>query len=138
MFHDFVSMERSMRTLRFVYPVAVLLFVAACGGSYSSPTNPTPSPNPSPTSGNAVSIPSGAENLGNAGYKPNPITVAVGTTVTWTNSDSTAHTVTSDGGLFNSNSMAPGGTFSYMFPVAGSYPYHCTLHPGMVGTVVVQ
>jgi len=133
-------MEMSMKTLRFVFPVAVLLFVAACGSSSSTPTTPTPSPtpNPSPTSGNLVTIPSGAQTLGNAAYKPNPIMVSAGATVTWTNDDGVTHTVTSDSGAFNSNGLASGGTFQFTFPTAGTFPYHCTIHPGMVGTVVVQ
>ena len=126
-----------MKTLRFAVPAAVLLFVAACGSSYSTPNNPTPNPNPTPGA-NAVTIPSGAQSMGSAAYKPNPITVPVGTTVSWTNSDAIAHTVTSDGGVFNSNSLGPGGTFTYMFSAAGTFPYHCAIHPGMVGSVVVQ
>jgi plastocyanin len=127
-----------MKTLRFAVPAAVLLFVAACGSS-SNPTNPTPNPNPTPAPGaNGVAIQSGAQSLGSAAYKPNPITVAVGTTVSWTNGDAIAHTVTSDGGVFNSNTLGPGASFSYMFSTAGTFPYHCTIHPGMVGSVVVQ
>jgi plastocyanin len=71
-------------------------------------------------------------------YTPNPITVSVGGTVTWTNNDSTSHTSTANGGAWNSGSMAPGGKFSITFSSAGSFPYHCSIHPGMVGTVTVQ
>ncbi len=69
-------------------------------------------------------------------FAPNPVAVAVGGTVTWTNNDSTTHT--SVGGAWNSGAIAPGGTFSMTFPAAGSFPYHCSIHPGMVGTVTVQ
>ena len=71
-------------------------------------------------------------------YSPNPTTVAVGTTVIWTNGDNTAHTTTSDGNVWNSGSLNPGSTFSFMFNTAGTFTYHCTIHPGMVGSVVVQ
>lgn len=76
--------------------------------------------------------------MGAAGFVPNPITVAVGTTVTWTNNDSTSHTVTSNTGLFNSNVLSAGKSFSFTFPTAGTFQYHCTFHSGMVGSVVVQ
>ena len=71
-------------------------------------------------------------------YSPNPVTVAVGGTVTWTNTDSIANTSTANGGAWNSGTMAPGATFSMTFASAGSFPYHCSIHPGMVGTVTVQ
>ena len=71
-------------------------------------------------------------------YAPNPITVAVGGTVTWTNNDSTTHTSVANGAAWNSGSIAPGGTFKMTFASAGSFPYHCSIHPGMVGTVTVQ
>jgi plastocyanin len=46
--------------------------------------------------------------------------------------------VTSDTGAFDSGSLAPGAKFSFTFQTRGSFPYHCTPHPGMVATVVVQ
>jgi plastocyanin len=88
---------------------------------------------------NGGSIPVGARSTsGAAGFTPNPIMVAVGTAVTWTNNDSIAHDVTSDTGVWNSSSMAPGTQFTFKFQTAGTFPYHCAVHPGMVGTVTVQ
>ena len=74
---------------------------------------------------------------GNA-FNPGNRTVSVGTTVTWTNKDGIAHTVTSNTGAFGSGSLANNATFSFTFDTAGSYPYHCTIHPGMTGTITVQ
>lgn len=72
-------------------------------------------------------------------FNPGTRTVAVNTTVKWTNKDGSAHTVTSDnGGFTSSGNIAGGGTYSFKFTTAGTYPYHCTLHSGMNGTVVVQ
>lgn len=113
---------------------AVLTLAIACGGSDSTPA---PSPTPAP-GGPAVTIPKGAEFLGNQAYSPDAITVAAGATVTWTNTDSIAHTSTSDANGWNSGNIAPGGVFSVAFPTAGTFPYHCTIHPGMVGSVVVH
>jgi plastocyanin len=65
-----------------------------------------------------------------------PIIVSAGTKVTWANKDSTEHTVTSDTGLFGSSILSPGQTFSYTFSNAGTFNYHCLIHP-MTGTIQV-
>ena len=133
-----------MSSLRLAVASAILLSTIACGGSSSSsPASPSPSPTPSPTptSGgpsSSVSIPGGAATLGNKAYAPDELSVAVGTTVTWTNTDSTAHTSTSDVNGWDSGTVAPGGQFSFAFQTAGTFAYHCAIHPGMVGTVVVR
>jgi plastocyanin len=76
----------------------------------------------------------------NFSFSPATLAVPRGTTVVWTNASATAHTTTSDTGLWDSGSMAPGQTFSYTFSQPGRYPYHCAPHQamGMVGTIVVQ
>ena len=66
-----------------------------------------------------------------------PITIRVGQTVTWTNTDPVPHTVTSDAGLWDSGDIASGGSFSRAFLIAGSFGYHCSMHPAMTGRVVV-
>lgn len=70
-------------------------------------------------------------------FSPASIKVAVGTTVKWTNSDSAAHTVTADGGTFDSKNLANGASFSQAFATAGTFTYKCTIHPSMTGSVVV-
>jgi plastocyanin len=129
-----------MFTLRLAVVSTVLAFSVACGSSYSSsPVTPSPAPAPSPGGPSAsVTIPTGAESLGNRAYAPDDLSVAAGATVTWTNSDSVAHTSTSDVAGWNSGTVAPGGRFSFTFQTPGTYSYHCTIHPGMVGTVVVR
>jgi plastocyanin len=116
-----------------VLAISLLAFAAACS---DSPSTPTPTPTPGP--GTAVSIVTGAAGLTTTAYTPNPITVAVGGTVTWMNNDSITHTSTANGGAWNSGNMAPGANFSTTFPSAGTFQYHCTIHPGMVGTITVQ
>ena len=74
----------------------------------------------------------------NFAFSPNPITIAPGSTVTWTNRDGVPHTVTADDGSWGSSTLGPGGTYSHVFTSAGSYPYHCAIHPYMTGTVVVR
>jgi plastocyanin len=71
-------------------------------------------------------------------FNPLTITVALGTSITWINKDAVAHTVTSNTGIFDSGSINTNGTFSYTFSTVGSFPYHCTVHPYMTATVIVQ
>lgn len=72
-------------------------------------------------------------------FAPAALTVKAGTTVTWTNQDSDAHTVTStgSGGPLNSKAMNTGDTFRFTFTKAGTYAYLCTIHPFMTATVTV-
>jgi plastocyanin len=80
-------------------------------------------------------------NSGSNSYNSNPIEIEVGDTVTWINNDSSPHTVTttssSSNSNFDSDVLRRGETFSFTFDREGEYPYFCTLHPSMVGTVVV-
>ena len=111
--------------------VALLLI-----GTLSACSNSSPS---SPSNTSSVSIPVGAQSLGANSYVPNPITVNSGTTVTWMNNDTIAHTSTSDtAGVFDSGSIPAGGQFSFTTQAKGTFTYHCTFHKGMVGTLVVQ
>ena len=72
-------------------------------------------------------------------YDPDPVEVAVGDTITWTNEDSFAHTVTSDddNSDFDSGNMAEGETFEMSFDEPGEYAYICTIHTQMKATIVV-
>jgi plastocyanin len=74
----------------------------------------------------------------NMAFDPVTISVPANTTITWTNKDGVAHTVTSNTGLFDSGSMGANETYSHLFTTAGSYPYRCTFHSGMTGTVTVN
>jgi plastocyanin len=77
------------------------------------------------------------DDAGSNSYSPNPIEVNVGQTITWVNDDSVIHTATSTDGIFDSNILQRGQTFSHTFDTVGEYPYYCDLHPNMVGTVRV-
>jgi plastocyanin len=89
----------------------------------------TTQPPPLPT---AVAV-----SIGDRVFSPVSMTVAVGGVVTWTNNDSRSHTVTANGGSFDSGILAPGATWSHTFAGAGTFAYFCELHPDMVGTVTV-
>jgi plastocyanin len=77
-------------------------------------------------------------NIKNFAFNPPNTPVAPGTTVTWVNNDQTTHTVTANNGAFNSGNLPPGQTFSQTFTTAGTYAYHCNIHPFMTGTVTVS
>jgi plastocyanin len=71
-------------------------------------------------------------------FGPQTLTVQVGTTVTWTNHDDIPHTVVSTEGVFKSKVRDTDEKFSYTFTKPGTYPYYCSVHPKMTGTVVVK
>ena len=71
-------------------------------------------------------------------FVPTPLTVKAGSTVTWTNVDDEPHTVVSDTGLFKSGGMDTNESFSFKFDKPGTYHFTCSIHPRMVGTIVVQ
>ncbi|MBI2764326.1 MAG: cupredoxin domain-containing protein [Chloroflexi bacterium] len=72
-------------------------------------------------------------------FAPSSRTVPVGTTVTWTNFGSNAHTATADNGEWNTSVVAKGNSGSITFSAPGTYAYTCLIHPGeMRGTLVVE
>ncbi len=88
-----------------------------------------------------VTISRGASsNQSSAGYSPYDLTVLIGVnnTVTWTNDDTAAHTVSSTGGAFNSGNLNPGMSYTFTFTVPGTYTYSCAYHGWMHGTIVVK
>ncbi len=71
-------------------------------------------------------------------FTPTSLTVKAGTTVSWTNKDEEPHTVLSSTGLFRSNALDTGERFSFKFDKPGTYQFICSIHPRMIGTIVVQ
>jgi hypothetical protein len=76
-------------------------------------------------------------NIVDFAFDPAAVEVPVGATVTWTNGGGAPHTATADDGSFDSRRLQPGESFSQTFDAAGSFPYHCEIHPQMTGTVTV-
>jgi plastocyanin len=74
----------------------------------------------------------------NMKFQPDPVNVAAGDSVQWTNRDDSDHTVTADDGSFDSGAMEQGDTFTQTFSAAASIKYHCEFHAGMKGTVIVS
>jgi amicyanin len=83
------------------------------------------------------------DSSGSFAFSPATLTIKTGTTVTWKNTTAAAHTVTSDDGKsFDSGTSNPitaqTGTFSFTFTKAGTFAYHCAIHPFMKATIIVQ
>ena len=129
---------------------AIVLALAGCAGAASSApsiapsvassvaassaapaaSSAAPSAAPSAATGDAVTIQGFT-------FKPDTIKVKTGATITWTNNDSTAHTVTFDDGSESSKNIGVGGTFERTFSTAGTFSYHCAIHPSMTASVTV-
>src|SRR5439155_21686445 len=71
-------------------------------------------------------------------FAPASLTVRAGSTVTWTSSDDEPHSVVGEAGLFRSGALDTGESFSFRFDRPGTYRYTCSIHPRMVGTIVVD
>lgn len=118
--------------------IAAILAVVAVTGfacKMSSPTAPS-QPNPVPAADITINI----VGMNDAqSFSPNPGSIPIGKTVAWHNADNTAHTATANNGSFTTGTIGPGGTSAPIrMNTAGSFAYHCTIHPTMVGTVNVQ
>jgi plastocyanin len=113
---------------------ALFAILALSGLSCGGDDNPM---NPGGGGGADKTITIVAENGSNS-FSPNPDTVTVGQTVSWHNAAGTTHTATANGGTFNTGNIGNGSTSA---PIAmgapGSFPYHCSIHPSMTGTLVV-
>jgi plastocyanin len=93
----------------------------------------------SPDSSAKTPQPATAEvKIDNFSFGPATLTVAVGTTVTWINRDDIPHTAVSTEKVFKSKVLDTDEKFSFTFTKAGTYPYFCSVHPKMTGSVVVQ
>ena len=90
------------------------------------------------TAGGAGGAGGAKVSLANIAIDPTSVTIKVGETVSWTNNDPFAHRLVGDKGEFDSGTMAGGATFGFTFKTAGTFAYHCSIHPSMTGTVIVQ
>jgi plastocyanin len=122
-----------MRRMLVAFTLLALVgtLAAGCGGGGSSSGGSGPTSTAGGQGGgNAVTI-------DNLAFTPAALNLKTGQQVTWTNKQDIAHTATADGGAFD-HQMPPGATFSFTFDKAGSFPYHCTIHPSMTATIQVS
>jgi len=127
--------------------IAELDFAVGAGQTAAGHEAPSPAPAASAAAtggggggaGGGTTVQVVAESGNGGAYKPDPVKVKVGDTVTWDFvDDSASHTVTSEGGKFDSGLLSKGATFSQKFTSPGVVKYHCLVHPQMLGQVVVQ
>src|SRR5258708_6949903 len=111
-------------------------FLASCGSS--TPAAPGNNPTPTPTSApDVVIMVTGIS--GGMSFSPASATMKVGQTVAWKNTDSATHRMVDNGGAFDSGSLAGGATSAAIkMTAAGTFPYHCSIHPSMTGTLTVN
>jgi plastocyanin len=107
-----------------LFAVMILALNVSSGCSKSNSGNITPG-------ANEVFIQSYA-------FSPSTITISVNSSVTWTNKDGTAHTVTSDNSIFDSGLLEPNTSYTRHFTTVGTFNYHCTVHSTMKAKVIVQ
>ena len=116
------------------------LTASACGGGSKEKATPEVTPKATTQATQAATTP-GAEGVSveikNFAFEPKTVAIKVGQTVTWTNQDSVAHTVAGDGGI-DSGDLSKGKSYSKTFDTAGTFNYHCSIHPSMTGQVIVE
>jgi plastocyanin len=74
----------------------------------------------------------------NFSFDPETLTVPVNSTVTWINKDDVPHVIASSDGVFKSKALDTDDKYSYTFTKSGTYNYYCSVHPKMVGKIVVH
>jgi plastocyanin len=120
-----------------------LPLLAGCGGT-GTPATTLGSGTPGTTgaTGNttAVGVPAGATKIvmQNIKFVPADVTIKVGQTVAWVNEDAPQHDVVANDGTFKSDLLSQGRVFTFTFSKAGTYPFYCSIHPQMKGTITVQ
>jgi plastocyanin len=116
-----------------ILATALVLAVAACssddGGSATTAGG-----------GSATTAGGGGQRveIADRAFDPDTLTVPVGSTVTWENTDSISHTSTSDDEAWESGTLDEGDEFSFTFDEAGTFTYFCEIHPSMTGSIVVE
>jgi plastocyanin len=118
--------------------ILILIAAVSCGKASKTTTQPAIT---QPITTQSTTIAPGTTAMvviENYAYSPAALTVAIGTTVTWTNKDSVGHTVTTRTPLFDSGLFGKDKSFSFTFNQKGTYEYYCIPHPYMTGKVTVE
>lgn len=124
--------------MKSIYIIAVVIVIVGAliyvfySKGYSN-TNTAPN---NPTATTSTQVAPNNITIQNYSFSPSTLTVKKGTTVTWTNEDSVAHSIKS--ATFSSTNLNTGDKFKYTFNNPGTYDYNCGIHPTMTGTVIVQ
>ena len=126
------------RVGRILIPLVVLVAAAAALSACSPPFAAACSAKGASGGTAASSVKVVADSQKQGAYQPDPVTVQAGQSITWTWEDQgNQHSVSADDGSFESCLQGAGSTFTTTFAKAGTYPYHCSIHPQMKGSVTV-
>jgi plastocyanin len=115
---------------------AFVLGVVAASPPRDAAASNRPTPEATPTE--AAGVRGTNVTMDGVGFNPEVLIARVGETVTWTNKDPYPHNVVSSTGAFKSEDIAPDAQWRFHATKAGRFPYTCTLHPGMSGTLIVE
>ena len=133
-------MSRNLIIVVVVIIVVMGGFILLAGQQGEKSATPTPTEavqeQPAPTE--VMQKEEGAMEIKNFAFGPKTLTVKKGTTVVWTNQDSVGHTATADDGSFDTGLLAKGESGSVTFDKVGTFSYHCTPHPYMKATIIVE
>ncbi len=133
---DRISRHRNRRFSQTAVLLVLTIALVACGGSSTATSIEQTGGDPTtPTAGGPADT--ATVSIDNFLFTPSDLTVAVGATVTWRNVQSVDHTVTGDAAEFDSAQLPQDAEFSQTFDAAGTFSYHCEIHPNMTGTVTV-
>lgn len=129
---------------------SALLLGAGCMGKTNAPPASTPMPVEQSAEQPVATAPTSTKNqpdpaltrtpvmISGMAFTPSSVTIKVGSIIDWTNKDRVAHTITFDDGSVDSGSITKGGKYPHLFVKPGTYTYHCSIHPSMKGTIVVE
>lgn len=146
---------RPVKRLHWILPVMTVLALSACSSySTSNPAQPAPvvpappaPPSSAAVSSQAATLPASSKavnpvktvsvSIRNFAFTPSSLRIAKGTKVVWTNNDAVPHRIASNGEFHDSNTLNQGESYSFTFKDAGTFPYHCAIHPSMQATIEV-
>lgn len=117
--------------------IAVIVLIAAGFYFFRSGTKNSPSADENKNQ-NAATVSENIVSMKSLSYSPVILTIKAGDEVTWTNNDTVTHTVTMDDGSTDSGEISPDESFKQTFDTAGTYSYHCSIHPTMKAKIIVQ
>jgi plastocyanin len=123
----------SLRSVVFPALAAIVVAVLALAVRHQPVTTTARATQPVSSQGRHVTVP-----IRSYDFVPKSLTVKVGTRVTWTNHDATAHTATANDGAFDTGTVAPKGSHTIDFTHPGTFSYHCAFHAFMTAMVTVR
>lgn len=126
--------------------IGVIVLVIVIGGIFlvkgqsgkMQQQNSTNQTQPATQTGSSPTVATNAVTIQNMAFSPASLTVKAGDTITWTNQDSVGHSATADDNSFDTGVLSNGQSGTVIFSKAGTFTYHCKVHPSMTATIIVK